>query len=187
MQRLSLVLILFALGAQAQDLEALTQEARAITGQLTQQLGGALKKELADKGPAGAVSVCKELAPNISAALSNQHGAKISRVSLKPRNPVLGFADAWEQDALAKFDQRATAGDKPETLEHAEIVDEPAGKFFRYMKALPVQPMCLACHGDAQSVPEAVRAQLAKDYPADRAVGYSAGQIRGAVTIKKPL
>lgn len=174
-------------GAQSHDLEALTGEARALSASLIQQLGGALKKELADKGPVGAVQVCKSLAPNIAGEFSSKHGVKVSRVSLKARNPMLGMPDAWEQQQLAAFDARAQAGDKSETLEHAAIVDEPAGKFFRYMKALPVQPMCLSCHGDAQTIPAEVSAQLSKDYPADRAVGYSAGQIRGAITIKKPL
>jgi hypothetical protein len=182
--------LVFAIGlgsAQAQNLEALTAEARALSTSLTQQLGGALKTELADKGPAGAVLVCKSLAPDIASELSSKHGMRVSRVSLKPRNPMLGLPDAWEQQILATFDTKAAAGDKPDTLEHAAIVDEPAGKFFRYMKALPVQPLCLTCHGDAQSIPAEVKAQLAQDYPADRATGYSAGQIRGAITIKKPL
>jgi hypothetical protein len=186
----SLAAVLIGLGvatANAQDVEQLRAEARSVAGGLMQKLGGALKKEMSERGPEGAIQVCKRLAPDIAAELSNQHGIKISRVSLKPRNPVLGWPDAWEQGVLAQFDAKAAAGDKPETLEHAEIVSEPAGRFFRYMKALPVQPMCLGCHGDTQSIPAAVKEQLAKDYAADRATGYSAGQIRGAITIKKPL
>jgi hypothetical protein len=174
-------------GAQAQDLEALTSEARTLSANLIQQLGGALKKELAEKGPAGAAQVCKTLAPTIAGELSSKNGAKLARVSLKPRNPMLGMPDAWEQQQLAAFDAKVQAGEKPETLEHAAIVEEPAGKYFRYMKALPVQQLCLTCHGDAQAIPAEVKAQLSKDYPADRAVGYSAGQVRGAITVKKPL
>lgn len=173
--------------AQAQDLAALTTEARAAAASLAQQLGGALKKELAEKGPMGAVQVCKSLAPTIAGELSAKHGMKLTRVSLRPRNPMLGLADAWEQEQLLSFDAKVRAGEKAETLEQAAIVDEPAGKFFRYMKALPVQPLCLTCHGDAQAIPAEVKEQLSKDYPADRAVGYSAGQVRGAITIKKAL
>ncbi|MRR09746.1 DUF3365 domain-containing protein, partial [bacterium] len=32
-----------------------------------------------------------------------------------------------------------------------------------------------------------VKAKLAELYPEDKATGYSAGQIRGAMTLKKPL
>jgi len=162
-------------------------EARAAAGKFIVQLGGGLKKEISSGGPANAISVCKGLAPQIAASLSNQHGWKVSRVSLKPRNPVLGPADAWEQQALLEFDRRAAAGDKPETLERAEIVDEPQGRYFRYAKAVPVQPLCLNCHGAAADIAPGVKERLSVDYPGDRATGYSSGQIRGAISIKRPL
>jgi hypothetical protein len=54
------------------------------------------------------------------------------------------------------------------------------------MRALPTQPLCLACHGDAASLSPAVSARLKELYPEDRAVGYTVGQIRGAMTIKRP-
>jgi hypothetical protein len=111
----------------------------------------------------------------------------VSRVSLKTRNPLLGQPDAWEQQVLRDFDQRLGNGEKPEALEKAEQVDEPAGRYFRYMKALPVQPLCLTCHGTAETIPEPVKSKLASDYPHDNATGYLLGQIRGAISIKQPI
>jgi hypothetical protein len=108
-------------------------------------------------------------------------------VTLKPRNPLLGQGDSWEQAVLLEFDRRVAAGSKPEDLEAAIVVEEPAGKFMRYMKALPVAPMCLTCHGGANDIPPTVKATLRRDYPHDRAIDYKAGEIRGAVTIKRPL
>lgn len=169
------------------DLEVETQAARALAGQLVQQLGGTLKAELAANGPEGAIGVCKDAAPAIAGNLSRQSGAKVARVSLRARNAMLGSPDAWEQAVLATFDRRAAAGEKLDAMEHAEFVDEPAGRYFRYLKAIPVQPMCLACHGTTENIPEAVKRKLAADYPNDRATGYAPGQIRGAVTVKKPL
>jgi mono/diheme cytochrome c family protein len=55
------------------------------------------------------------------------------------------------------------------------------------MKALPVQQVCLACHGPAASIAEDVAAKTQALYPADKATGYALGQIRGAITIRKPL
>jgi hypothetical protein len=178
---------LVCVSANAQGIDELKAEARGQAGALVERLGGALKKEMTERGPEAAVQVCKRLAPEIAAELSSRFGVKLSRVSLKPRNPLLGWPDAWEQQVLANFDTQAAAGSKPETLEYAEVVTEPAGKFFRYMLALPAQPLCMGCHGDPQSLATGVKEQLSKDYPADRAVGYRAGQIRGAVTIKKAL
>jgi len=164
-----------------------TADARATASQLVQKLGGALKQEMAAGGPERAISVCRDIAPGLAGELSRSSGARVARVSLKTRNPLLGLPDAWEQQVLMDFDRRAASGEKPETLEHSEVVEEPQGRYFRYMKALPVQPLCLSCHGDAESVSDHVKAKLASEYPHDRAFGYTLGQIRGAVTIKQRL
>ncbi|MCZ7566483.1 MAG: DUF3365 domain-containing protein [Burkholderiales bacterium] len=183
------VLAGFACAAVAQGnvVEAYTAEARAAAGSMMAALAGELKKEIASGGPASAIGVCKGLAPRIAADISHQHAWKVSRVSLKPRNPVLGPADAWEQQALIEFDRQAAAGAKPEALERAEIVEEPQGRYFRYAKALPVQSLCLNCHGTPDKIAPGVKDKLAAEYPNDRATGYAPGQIRGAISIKRPL
>jgi hypothetical protein len=187
----SLVLALTMVGihgnAAADDTEAATAQARQWATQLVQQTGAALKKELTASGPEGAIVVCRQIAPEIAGNLSRANGVRVARVSLKVRNAVLGHPDAWEQAVLADFDRRAAAGEKPDTLERAEIVAEPAGRHFRYMKAIPVQPMCLACHGAPETLAPSIAEKLAAEYPKDRATGYSVGQIRGAVTVKRLL
>ena len=162
-------------------------EARALASQMIQQLGIALKKELAATGPDGAVSVCRDLAPAIAGELSRKSGARVARVSLGTRNPLLGDPDAWEQQVLAEFDRRAAAGEKVESMDYSATVDEPRGRYFRYMKALAVQPLCLSCHGPVENIPDPVKALLEKEYPHDRATGYQLGEVRGAVTIKQPI
>ncbi len=164
-----------------------TTESRALATQLIQRLGVALKTELAANGAAGAVSVCRDIAPALAGELSRQSGGRVARVSLKVRNPLLGTADAWEQQILADFERRSASGERVETLEFSATVDEPGGRYFRYMKALPVQPLCLACHGAADNIPVAVKEILAVHYPHDLATGYAVGQLRGAVTIKHPV
>jgi hypothetical protein len=162
-------------------------EARQVAKEFAQKLSTALKQELASGGPASAITVCLDLAPGIAADLSRTRGWKVARVSLKPRNALLGPADAWEQSALLEFDRRASAGDKGDTLEFSEIVTEPQGRFLRYIKAIPVQPLCLACHGQKENLDDSVRAKLSEAYPHDRATGYDVGMVRGAITIKQPL
>ena len=164
-----------------------TGDARALASQLIQQLGAALKKELAATGPAGAIAVYRDLAPALAGELSRKSGSRVARVSLKTRNPLLGSPDAWEQQVLAEFDRRTAAGEKVDSLEYSETTDEPHGRYFRYMKALPVQPFCLSCHGAAENIPDQVKARLAGEYPHDQAIGYVLGQVRGAVTIKQPI
>lgn len=182
----ALTLCLSAVQVHAADTPDLAP-ARAAAGSLVQQLGAELKKELASNGPASAIGVCTEAAPRIAGELSRQNGWKVTRVSLKPRNPMLGTPDAWEQQALQTLEARAAAGAKPEQLELGEVVNEPAGRYLRYVKAIPVQPGCVACHGSASDIPDAVKTKLEASYPHDRATGYTVGMLRGAVSIKQPL
>jgi hypothetical protein len=172
--------------AQAQDEAARTEAARAIAASLMGGLAGKLQEAIKTGGPAAAIGVCTTLAPTTTGALSRQRGMKVTRVSLKVRNPLLGTPDAWEQGVLAAFESRLAKGEAPDRLEFAETVAEPGGRYFRYVKALPVQPLCLNCHGDPAGFAPEVREALAREYPADRATGYAVGQVRGAISIKQP-
>lgn len=182
---LSTLITLNTIAAHAGELDQYTSESRAVAGPFLQQLAAANKQAVSTGGPESAIGVCKEIAPQMAGDLSRKTGWKVSRVSLKVRNPLLGTPDAWEQSQLQTFATRAAQGEKPETMEVAEIVQEPAGKSFRYMKAIATQPGCLACHGE--QLTESVQAKLKAEYPHDQATGYSAGQIRGALSIKRPL
>lgn len=176
-----------SLAAAGQDDAARTEEARKVSGTLVQALGGQLQAAIKQGGPAAAIGVCTTVAPTIAGELSRQNGLKLTRVSLRVRNPLLGTPDAWEQSVLLAFEARLAKGEPADKLEFAETVSEPAGKYFRYMKALPVQPVCVNCHGDAANLAPEIKERIARDYPADRATGYLPGQIRGAVSVKRPL
>jgi len=184
---LAVVCGLGAVAATAQDDAARMEEARKLAGQMILALGGKLQAEMKAGGPAAAIGVCTTAAPTIAGELSRQNGVRLTRVSLKVRNPLLGSPDAWEQNALIAFESRLAKGEPADKLEFVETVVEPGGRYFRYMKALPVQPVCLNCHGDAAKLAPEIKERLAREYPADRATGYALGQIRGAVSIKRPL
>lgn len=169
------------------EVRAATEESRKVADALVTQVRGELTRALESSGPLRAVVVCKYSMPEISSNLSRKHGWRISRVSLKARNPALGMPDTWEQRVLQHFDQQVSRGEKAGALEHGEVVSEPAGKYFRYMRALVMGPLCQACHGTPDQISEAIRAQLALEYPSDTATGYRLGQVRGAVTIKRPV
>ena len=184
---LSALLALPVSTAWAEDTAKYQEESRAVVMPFMQKLIAENKKAVMEGGPESAIKVCKEVAPAMSSDVSRQNGWKLTRVSLKARNPLLGTPDTWEQKVLQDFEARAAKGEKPEAMEAAEIVREPAGKSFRFMKAIALQPGCVACHGNSEQVSDNVKAQLSKEYPHDKATGYSAGQIRGAISIKRPL
>lgn len=161
-------------------------EARKIASAMPPKLLGVLKEEIHNGGPESAISVCREKAPQMAKAASEQSGWNIRRVSLKNRNPK-ATPDAWENAVLEEFDRRAASGENPISLEKSEVVTEGDHKTQRYMKALPTQDLCLSCHGATEAMTAAVREQLSKHYPDDKATGYAAGQIRGAITLKKQV
>ena len=176
--------VLVSLNAFAEDASWLA-EARKVASQVPPKLLQVLSEEMAKDGPAAAMAVCREKAPLMAKAASEQTGWTIKRVSLQNRNPK-AVPDAWERAALEEFDRRAAAGENPATLEKSAAVTTDAGRTeYRYMKALPVQPLCLACHGKADELSPDVSQKLHALYPDDKAVGYTLGQIRGAMTIRK--
>lgn len=184
---LTALLALSAAPVWADDIARYKDESRAVVAPFMQQLMAENKKAVMEGGPDSAIKVCKEIAPRLAGYISRQQGWKLTRVSLKVRNPLLGTPDAWEQKKLMEFEKRAAKGEKTDMMETAEIVNEPNGKYFRYMKAIALQPGCVACHGKPADIPENVKARLAEEYPHDQATGYEAGHIRGAVSIKRPL
>jgi hypothetical protein len=176
-------------GATAADEipKAALEDARKASTELVTNVRSELLKAIDASGPLRAIVVCKYTVPEIASAISRKYGARVTRVSLTPRNPSLGWGDAWEQKVLMDFDERVARGEKADVLEHAEIVNEPSGRFLRYMKALPMAAPCMHCHGPTEQISEPIRQQLAHDYPHDKATGLALGRIRGAVTYKKPL
>jgi mono/diheme cytochrome c family protein len=169
--------------ACAQQLEAAREVSKTLMGRLQQ----ALRSTLGSGDVPGAIAACNQMAPAYTQQVSTERGWRVTRVSLKTRNPLLGAPDAWEQGILERFDDAAASGVDPMTLEVAEIVTEPQGKRLRYMKALPVQAPCVTCHGPAATLAPAVAAALRAQYPHDRATGYAVGEVRGALSVKIPI
>jgi hypothetical protein len=95
--------------------------------------------------------------------------------------------DVWEQQVLATFAERAAKGEELTGMTHSEIVTEPNGRYYRFMKPIVVQPQCLLCHGPAEHISEEIKTMLKTTYPFDQATGYQVGDLRGAVSIKRPL
>lgn len=171
----------------AADLTTMTLESRQVAQDLLKKLGGTLQAEMKANGAEAGIKVCREVASSMALQASLDKGWKVARVGTRTRNNLVGTPDAWEQAVLESFNKRMAAGEKIETLEQMQIVEEPSGRSFRYMKAIGTQPQCLACHGPQDQIAPGVKAALGQAYPHDQATGYTAGQLRGAVTIKRPL
>ena len=204
-------------GPGVEDVAALTADTRKTVLPVVPKVVNAMQEAVAVKGVAGAIPVCKEQAPALIEEKRVETGWDIRRVSLKTRNAERGTPDLWEARQLADFDIRAGNGEKPETLEKSEVVTIDGKRVFRYMKALPVSDVCLNCHGPVDGLDAGLKAELGakadsmvikaesfqatdptidsqlvslKGAGADTLMmftGYDRGQIRGALTVKRPL
>lgn len=166
--------------------DPMLKQAREVASSVPPKLLAVLQEEIARGGPEGAIEVCRDKAPQMAREASERTGWNIRRVSLKNRNPK-AVPDAWERAVLEEFDRRAAAGENPATLEKGEVVSVDGRREYRYMKALPTQPLCTNCHGPQDRLSPAVKDKLARLYPQDKATGYEPGQIRGAMTIRRAL
>jgi hypothetical protein len=169
-------------GAEPAEMEVeLEREARELVMEFASRLKPELKTALQQGGPSHAVAVCAGRAPAIADSIAARSGWQVKRVSLKARNASRAMPDAWERRVLQDFDARQAAGENPQQLHHGETI----GSNYRYMQAQGVEPVCLTCHGAALAQP--VQDTLREYYPDDRATGYSPGQVRGAISLVKPL
>ncbi|WP_088286898.1 DUF3365 domain-containing protein [Ideonella sp. A 288] len=161
-------------------------QARGVAAAVPPKLLNVLRDEIDRGGPEGAIEVCREQAPKMAKAASEQSGWSVRRVSLRNRNPK-AVPDAWERAALESFDRRAAAREPATQLELADTVQENGQRVQRYIRALPVAELCVSCHGQPQDLKPAVSAKLKALYPDDHGVGYRVGDIRGAITLRRPV
>ncbi|WP_083608158.1 Tll0287-like domain-containing protein [Teredinibacter haidensis] len=172
---LMLTIALTALPSTAEKLDSKRlEQSRAIVEEFHKTLGGKLKAAISEGGFVKAIDVCSEQAPALASAIGKRHEVLVKRISDKARNP-LAAADKEESNILRQL-ANIHASEKPTPL---EITTDT-----RYYKGIAIQPLCLACHGNA--LEEDVKAALSKHYPSDKAVGYSAGDLRGAFVVEWP-
>ena len=176
-----------AAGSASADVTEREKAASEVAASFVKELGAAMIREMTKGGPIEAIKVCAELAPEIAGRLSLEHGWRVTRVGTRVRNPLLGMPDAWEQKALAEFAVRAKKGEAFPSMTRSEVVMEPDGQYYRFMKPIALQPQCVLCHGPSEQIPEEIRNVLTQQYPFDTATGYKAGELRGAVSIKQPI
>lgn len=159
----------------------LVAKGQALSTEFVATLQPTLQAAMQAGGPVNAIEVCAVEAPRIAAELSRASGWAVSRVSLRARNQRSAVPDSWEAGVLADFDRRQLAGEPVAQLNVADIVNGE----FRYMQAQAAGELCLTCHGTDISAD--VQSALNQFYPQDTATGYTAGQIRGAISVRAAL
>ena len=132
--------------------DARLEQSRALIRSFGQSLQTELKGAMADGSPAHAITVCKDSEPQIASQLSRTSGAKVSRTSLRYRNPA-NAPEPWQSGALRDFETQADA-----PLEYFDVGEDGSA---RYLRAIPTGGVCLACHG--ATVADEVQGRLEAD------------------------
>lgn len=176
--------VLFGSTLHAQEFDK--QQAAAEAKQVVQGFAKSLKSELLAAmqkgGPGHALEVCNIEAMPITAQAGAGNNSMVSRVSLKNRNPD-NVPNEWQREILEQFDARAADGEDIAPMASVTVADIDGKKQLRFMKAVPTEAPCLACHG--QTLSAEVQSKLDELYPEDNATGYSLGEVRGAIVVIK--
>lgn len=170
------------LGEMPPGAAAADDDPAAIAADYQTALKARLMAAMAEGGPAHAVTVCRDEAPQIAARLSASSCWTVRRVGTRVRNAATGTADAWEQAQLADMAAQLDAGTPASRLARTAVV---AGRE-RYAAPILATGPCLVCHGDPATQQPAMAEALARDYPQDQATGYRDGALRGAFSLSRP-
>lgn len=131
-----------------------------------------LMSEIKSGGPSKAIEVCRTASPEMEKKMSVD--ATIVRISDRERNPEHKAAGR-EAEVLALWGDRVKAGQE---IGPVVFTDGGERKIMRPIKI--AGELCLKCHGPAEKIDAATADALKKAYPADHALGYALGDLRGA-------
>jgi hypothetical protein len=141
----------------------------------------ALLRELTEKtrasGPAFAIKSCHIDVIGIIQRIGRQEGVAAGRTSDRLRSPT-NAPKPWAA-ALVAANKGRRARDVP-----GFVVD--LGDKVGVLRPIAQRPMCASCHGTADRLQPAVRAELRDRYPRDQAVGFTEGEIRGWFWVEMP-
>lgn len=160
-----------ALDRMTPDQAAQRDKALAAREAMFTRLNGRLMEVVGSEGPAAAIAVCSEEAPQIAADTSREHGVSMGRTSFRLRNPK-NTPPPWATQLVA------------------DRVDEPTylsnGRKLAALLPIRLEATCLMCHGSEEAIPPPVKEALAKHYPEDQATGFQEGDLRGWFWVEVP-
>ena len=126
---------------------------------------GELEVAIDTGDPAKGIKVCREMAPLIAARISEEFGIKIGRTAFYLRNPDNSPPEWANELVLARSDEPA-------------FLVGPEGEFGALLP-IRLKAECQMCHGPAELIDADIQAAIAEHYPADQAVDFAEGSLRG--------
>jgi Protein of unknown function (DUF3365) len=160
----------YALADAPAELRPAIDRAVALLAPLEREFLTDVTSALRTDGPSGAMKSC-HLQPTVhELQIAREQGIAVGRTSDRLRNPI-NTPRAWAAPVVNKYAGRPAAGVA------GFVVDN--GTTIGVMRPLTEQPMCGGCHGRSDKLEPKVVEALRDRYPADHAVGFQEGEIRG--------
>lgn len=171
-------LVVYSLDEAPADLTPAIEAA----GDAIQALQGALLERLTTElsgegGALAAIDICREVAQAITARVAEEQGVEVGRTSHRLRNPA-NAPRPWLEPFVEEGVGRAFDTMLPRVVDLGDRVG--------LVRPLPTLGMCTTCHGPADSLSAEVRSAIAEAYPADEAVGFRVGDLRGWIWAESP-
>jgi uncharacterized protein DUF3365 len=151
-------------------LRPFVDRARALLTPLEREFITDVTSALRSEGPSGAMKSC-HLQPSIhELQIAREQGIAVGRTSDRLRNPI-NSPRPWATAIVTEYAGRRAAGID------GFVVD--LGDKVGVIQPVEERAECAGCHGRADRLSLKVIEALKDRYPADHAVGFEEGQIRG--------
>lgn len=158
---------------------AFRDQGKAIAGATFTALSGQLKAAMQEGGVEQAIQYCNLNAAPIVDSLSKAHNAIIGRTTLRERNPQ-NAPTKEEKSVLEAYRSLAAAGG-----ELKPVIKQLEGQDVAFYAPIRVNAFCLQCHGKVgETLQTEDYAVIQQHYPADKAIDYADGDLRGMWSIR---
>jgi hypothetical protein len=151
------------------------QKGDAIAAEAFGVLSSRLGKAIAEAGYTNAIDFCSVHGIKLTTTVGITNDVVLRRVTDRSRNPQ-NQADTNELAIIRQFETELSRGAHP----NAVVAATKPGFITFYTPIVLNSPMCLQCHGEPGTDIQAdVLASIRKKYPADQAIHFKQGQVRG--------
>lgn len=159
------------------DLQHAVARANVIIATMHDALLWELHSGLDQGGPQLAIKSCHIDSTRVSQRIGRQEGIAAGRTSDRLRNP-LNAPRPWAAPLVKQYAGRPAKGIDGFAVD--------LGDRLGVMRPIAHRPSCASCHGRPEKFSTAVASELHDRYPADRAVGFEEGEIRGWYWVEIP-
>lgn len=106
----------------------------------------------------------------------------VRHTSLNLRNPA-NQPDAPDRAALERINTALQSGDEIPMILIQRLEPRDVPMEWRVYRPITTMPLCVKCHGPVDALQPEVRAALARLYPEDQAIDYTAYKWRGVIRV----